>query len=149
MLDKDQFETTGDGLLIRAPAKINLSLLVAGKRPDGFHELETIMAKINWYDEVLIQSGTKADIELICKGPEWAPEGQDNLVYKAARLLLDACGRSADISITLTKNIPAGSGLGSASSDAAATLIGLNQYLELNLRKADLRKLAAPPGGGG
>lgn len=143
MNGKKQFETRGDGLLVMAPAKINLSLLVAGKRPDGFHELETIMAKINWYDEVLIQPGTKADIELICKGPEWAPEGRDNLVYKAARLLLDACGRSADIGITLTKNIPAGSGLGSASSDAAATLIGLNQYLEMNLRRADLRKLAA------
>jgi len=143
MNGKKQFETLGDGLLVRAPAKINLSLLVAGKRPDGFHELETIMAKINWCDEVLIQPGTKADIELICKGPEWAPEGQDNLVYKAARLLLDACGRSADISITLTKNIPAGSGLGSASSDAAATLIGLNQYLEMNLRRAELQKLAA------
>jgi len=142
MNGKKQFETLGDGLLVRAPAKINLSLLVAGKRPDGFHELETIMAKINWYDEVLIQPGTKADIELICKGPEWAPEGQDNLVYKAAKLVLDACGRSADISITLTKNIPAGSGLGSASSDAAATLIGLNQYLEMNLRRADLQKLA-------
>ena len=143
MNGKKQFETRGCGLLVRAPAKINLSLLVAGKRPDGFHELETIMAKINWCDEVLIQPGTKPDIELICKGPEWAPEGQDNLVYKAARLLLDACGRSADISITLTKNIPAGSGLGSASSDAAATLIGLNQYLETNLRRADLQKLAA------
>jgi 4-diphosphocytidyl-2-C-methyl-D-erythritol kinase len=143
MNGKKQFETRGCGLLVRAPAKINLSLLVAGKRPDGFHELETIMAKINWCDEVLIQPSTKADIELICKGPEWAPEGQDNLVYKAARLLLDACGRSADISITLTKNIPAGSGLGSASSDAAATLIGLNQYLEMDLRKADLQKFAA------
>ena len=143
MNGKKQFETLGDGLLVRAPAKINLSLLVAGKRPDGFHELETIMAKINWYDEVLIQPGTAPDIELICKGPEWAPEGQDNLVYKAGKLLLDACGRSADISVTLTKNVPAGSGLGSASSDAAATLIGLNQYLEMNLRKADLQKFAA------
>ena len=143
MNGKKQFETRGDGLLVRAPAKINLSLLVAGKRPDGFHELETIMAKINWCDEVLIQPGTKPDIELICKGPEWAPEGRDNLVYKAAQLLLESCRQRADISITLTKNIPAGSGLGSASSDAAATLIGLNQYLEMNLRRADLQKLAA------
>jgi 4-diphosphocytidyl-2C-methyl-D-erythritol kinase len=50
-----QFEAIGDGLLVRAPGKINLSLLVAGKRPDGYHELETIMAKINWYDEILIE----------------------------------------------------------------------------------------------
>ncbi len=142
MVDKEQFETLGDGLLLRAPAKINLSLLVAGKRPDGFHELETIMAKINWYDEILIEPGQKADIELVCQGPHWAPEGQENLVYRAAKLLLECCGLMSDIKITLTKNIPAGSGLGSASSDAAATLIGLNQYLELQLPNRQLAKLA-------
>ncbi len=142
MVDKEQFETLGDGLLVRAPAKINLSLLVAGKRPDGFHELETIMAKINWYDEILIEPGQKAGIELICNGPQWAPAGEGNLVYRAAKLLLECCGLISDIKITLTKNIPAGSGLGSASSDAAATLIGLNQYLELQLPNRQLAKLA-------
>jgi len=142
MVEKEQFETVGDGLLVRAPAKINLSLLVAGKRPDGFHELETIMAKVNWYDEILIEPGLKAGIELVCKGPQWAPAGQENLVYRAAKLLLQCCGLITDIKITLTKNIPAGSGLGSASSDAAATLIGLNQYLELHLPNRQLAKLA-------
>jgi len=142
MVDKEQFETLGDGLLVRAPAKINLSLLVAGKRPDGFHELETIMAKVNWYDEILIEPGQKAGIELICNGPQWAPAGEENLVYRAAKLLMNSCGERADIKITLTKNIPAGSGLGSASSDAAATLIGLNQYLELQLPNRRLAKLA-------
>ncbi len=140
---KEQFESVGDGLLVRVPAKINLSLLVAGKRPDGFHELETIMAKINYYDEILIESNPKGDIALVCQGPEWAPEGQDNLVYKAARVLLNACGLAPDIKLTLTKNIPAGSGLGSASSDAAATLLGLNEYLDLGLATPDLAKLAA------
>src|SRR4030042_609079 len=105
MTDKDQFETIGDGLLVRAPAKINLSLLIAGKRPDGFHELETIVAKVNWYDEILIQQGRKAGIELICTGPNWAPEGEENLVQKAAKTLLESCGKSADVKITLTKNI--------------------------------------------
>ena len=142
MVDKEQFETLGDGLLVRAPAKINLSLLVAGKRPDGFHELETIMAKVSWYDEILIEPGQKAGIELICNGPQWAPAGEENLVYRAAKLLLECCGLISDIKITLTKNIPAGSGLGSASSDAAATLIGLNQYLELQLPNRRLAKLA-------
>ena len=51
----EQFEKVGDGLLVRAPGKINLSLLVKGKRADGYHELETIMAKIDWYDEILIE----------------------------------------------------------------------------------------------
>ena len=96
----------GKRLLVRAPGKINLSLLVKGKRPDGYHELETIMAKINWYDEILIEKVAQdssqmlrcaqhdkceADIELICKGPYEVPEGKDNLVYKAAKLILD-CG---------------------------------------------------------
>lgn len=146
MCSKEQFETVGDGVLVRAPAKINLSLLIAGKRPDGFHEVETIMAKVNWYDEVLIQQGKKSGIELICKGPNWAPEGKENLVYKAAEMLLESRGLVTDIRITLTKNIPAGTGLGSASSDAAATLIGLNYYLKLDINTESLMELAAELG---
>ena len=136
---KEQFETVGDGLLVRAPAKINLSLLIAGRRPDGFHEIETVMAKVNFYDQILIESTAKAGIELLCKGPEWAPEGEENLAYKAAKMLLDSYCAKANIKITLTKNIPAGSGLGSASSDAAAVLLGLNRHLQL---KADSRRLS-------
>jgi len=131
MNGKEQFETVGDRVLVRAPAKINLSLLIAGKRPDGFHELKTIMAKVNWYDEILIEPGQKSGIELICKGAYWAPPGEDNLVYQASKMLLDSCHSKADIKITLTKNIPPGSGLGSASSDAAATLIGIKRFLQL------------------
>ena len=141
-MTKEQFEIINHGLLVRAPAKINLSLLVAGKRPDGFHEIETVMAKINFYDEILIEPGLKNGIELLCKGPYWAPAGKDNLVYQAAKLLLENCKLQADIKLTLTKNIPAGSGLGSASSDAAATLMGLNKYLDINLPHRQLRKLA-------
>jgi 4-diphosphocytidyl-2-C-methyl-D-erythritol kinase len=146
MTDKDQFETLDDGLLVRAPAKINLSLLIAGKRPDGFHEIETIMAKVNLYDEILIQQGQKTGIELLCTGPNWAPEGEENLVYKAGQMLLESCGRHANIKITLTKNIPASSGLGSASSDAAATILGLNKYLDLQISHAELANIAAKLG---
>jgi len=146
MDSREQITAVGDGLLVLAPAKINLSLLIAGKRPDGFHEIETIMAKIDWYDEVLIQPGRRAGIELICRGPHWAPDGEDNLVYRAAKSLLESCGLTADIRITLTKNIPAGTGLGSASSDAAATLIGLNHYFKLELDKMKLFELAAELG---
>ena len=146
MDSKEQITTVGEGLQVLAPAKINLSLLIAGKRPDGFHEIETIMAKIDWYDEVLIQPSRQAGIELFCRGPHWAPAGEDNLVYRAAKSLLESCRLTADIRITLTKNIPAGTGLGSASSDAAATLIGLNNYLKLELDKIKLFKLAAELG---
>jgi 4-diphosphocytidyl-2-C-methyl-D-erythritol kinase len=146
MTGKEQFEVISNGLLVRAPAKINLSLLIAGKRPDGFHEIETIMAKVNWYDEILIESSAKAGIEFFCSGPEWTPEGEENLVYKAVKMLLESCGQQANIKITLTKNIPAGTGLGSASSDAAATLIGLNKYLDLQLPDSELARLAAQLG---
>lgn len=141
-----QFECIGETLLARAPAKLNLSLLIAGKRPDGYHELETIMAKIDWYDEVLIERAGRAGIELVCRGPEWAPQDESNLVCRAARLLLGRTGRPADLRLTLTKNVPAGSGLGSASSDAATTLMGLNEYLGLGLPAAQLADLAAELG---
>jgi 4-diphosphocytidyl-2-C-methyl-D-erythritol kinase len=172
--NETQFEKFGDGLLVRAPGKINLSLLVAGKRPDGYHELETIMAKIDWCDEILIEklnekvkrkkekgkSKEKPDIELICKGPYKVPEGKDNLVYKAAKLILEKVKsknervkrkkksgeQRARVKITLTKNIPAGTGLGSGSSDAAGTLMGINRFLKLGFTKKKLMELAAKLG---
>ena len=146
MDSKEQITITGDDLLVLAPAKINLSLLIAGKRPDGFHEIETIMAKIDWYDEILIQPGQQTGIELICQGPNWAPAGEDNLVYRAAKSLLESYNTRPDVRITLTKNIPAGTGLGSASSDAAATLIGINHYFNLNLDRKNLFESAAKLG---
>lgn len=146
MANKEQFEQVGGALLVRAPGKINLCLLVAGKRKDGYHDIESIMAKIDWYDEILIEPGRQAGIELICGGPEWSPEGEQNLVYKAAKLAFETSGRSADVKITLTKNVPAGAGLGSGSSDAAATLMGINEYCKLGLDKDELAELAAKLG---
>ena len=143
---KPQFSSTHNGLLVRAPAKINLSLLIAGRRPDGFHEIETVMAKIDLGDEILIEPGLRSGIELECRGPYWAPEGPDNLVHRAARLLLDACGAKADLKITLTKNCPAGSGLGSGSSDAAATLMGVARLLRLEVTQEHLAQLAGQLG---
>lgn len=143
MTHPQQFEPLTNGLLVRAPAKLNLSLLIAGKRPDGFHEIETVMAKTDWYDELRIQPGRGNQIELICSGPCWAPDGKDNLVYRAAEQVLRAAGRSEGIRLMLTKNVPAGSGLGGASSDAAATLLGLNRYFDLQLSSSQLADAAA------
>ena len=131
---------------VLAPAKINLSLLIAGKRSDGFHNIETLMAKVTWYDEILLEPGRRPGIELVCKGPYWAPTGRDNLVYRTAEKLLELCGSAAQLRVTLTKNIPAGTGLGSASSDAAATLVGLNRYLKLRCDRRKLADLAAALG---
>ncbi|MCK5226098.1 MAG: 4-(cytidine 5'-diphospho)-2-C-methyl-D-erythritol kinase [Planctomycetes bacterium] len=143
MENKKQFENVGDALLVRAPAKINLSLLIAGKRPDGFHEIETIMAKVNFYDEILIEKSQKKGIELVCTGKKWAPQNKDNLVYMAAEMLLENCNKTANLKITLKKNIPAGTGLGSASSDAAATLIGVKKFLKLTSSSQTIHKIAA------
>jgi 4-diphosphocytidyl-2-C-methyl-D-erythritol kinase len=146
MADKEQFTPSDGGLLILAPAKINLSLLIAGRLPDGFHQIETVMAKVDLFDEIFIQKGKKNGIELLCEGPYWAPQGKENLVYTACEMLLDTCALQADLKITLTKNIPAGSGLGSASSNAAAALMGANRFLQLALDKEKLDKLAAALG---
>ncbi len=142
MTDARQFEGVGDTLLVRAPAKLNLSLLVAGKRPDGFHEIETVMAKVDWYDEIRIEPGHTPGLAFFCAGPRWAPPDQTNLVYRAAELLLHESGQAPSLRVTLVKNLPAGSGLGSASSDAAATLMGLNRYLNLGLAKNEMAERA-------
>ena len=142
----EQFEHTANGLVVRAPAKINLSLLITGKRPDGFHGIETIMAKINWYDELLFEPPQTDGIDLICTGPHWAPDGEKNLVYRACQLLYERAGKIPSVHVTLTKNIPAGTGLGSASSDAAAALIGLNRFANLNQPDSVLNEICASLG---
>jgi len=140
---KPQFSEVEEGLLVRAPAKLNLSLLIAGKRPDGYHEIETVMAKVDWYDELLFEPGPDDMIELVCRGPRWAPQGEENLVFQACRILYDSAGAQPGIKVTLTKNIPAGSGLGGASSDAAAALIGLNRFAKLAVGRDKLHQIAA------
>jgi len=142
----EQFNTTDRGLLVYAPAKINLFLLITGKRPDGFHGIETLMAKIDWYDELLFEPGRSDGIELVCRGPHWAPEGPDNLVVRACVLLFEKVGRRIPLKVTLTKNIPAGTGLGSASSDCAAALLGLNRFAELGQPMSVLHEVAAQLG---
>ena len=126
---KLQFEFTNGVLLARAPAKVNLYLLVADKRPDGFHNIETLMAKITFYDELLFEINKADGIELICNGL-WSPAGEDNLIYKACDIFYKTINREPSVKITLTKNIPAGSGLGGASSDAATTLLALNRLYQ-------------------
>ena len=139
---RPQFDELGTGLLVRAPAKINLSLLIAGKRPDGFHEIETVMAKITWYDEIFIEPGRRDGIELVCKGPHWAPHDKTNLVYRAAELLRESARIETNLKITLIKRVPAGAGLGSASSDAAATLLGVDRFCRIGTPHEHLHELA-------
>lgn len=141
-----QFETIDNGLIVNAPAKINLSLLISGKRDDGFHGIETIMAKIAWYDQLIIEHSEEPGVELICSGPHWAPQDDSNLVIKAAKEIQKHCAAKLALKINLVKNIPAGTGLGSASSDCAATLLGINKLCNLNISDSDILNIASKLG---
>jgi 4-diphosphocytidyl-2-C-methyl-D-erythritol kinase len=131
---------------IRAPAKINLGLRIVGKRADGYHLLDTIMVPVSLYDEIDIRRiGKKraedGPIEIRCDHPG-VPPGGENIVYRAAQLILRKSRRAERISIRIKKNIPVGAGLGGGSSDAAAALVGLNRLLKLRLSIALLKKMA-------
>ncbi len=145
MEPKEQFEQHDQSLLVRAPAKINLSLLIGSKRPDGFHEVETIMTRISLYDEILIEPVSEG-IHLDCSGPYSLPATPDNLVLRAADLFKTTAGLNSSLHFTLTKNIPIGAGLAGGSSDAAATLIALNRMFDFPLSEEQLFALAADLG---
>jgi len=130
---------------IAAPAKINLSLRILGKRSDGFHELETLMAPIQLADMLEISHGSGKGINLTCNDPELST-GEDNLCVKAARAFLVATGLEHGIAITLLKKIPHGAGLGGGSSDAAAVLKGLNELFDHPLVVEELEQIAATLG---
>jgi 4-diphosphocytidyl-2-C-methyl-D-erythritol kinase len=123
-----------------APAKINLSLRVIGQREDGFREIETVMAPITLHD-VLEFSHAKT-FQFRCNDPT-LPPGEENLVVRAARAFFAQTQLEPRVSITLEKRIPYGAGLGGGSSDAAATLRGLNKLFAGDLSSGDLSALAA------
>lgn len=115
-----------------APAKINLTLRVGALQDDGFHPLDSIVVFANWGDTLTLTASE--DLSLTLDGPEAAglPTGEDNLVLRAVRMLAKAAGREAKGAITLTKNIPAGAGLGGGSADAAAALRAFNRFWTLD-----------------
>jgi 4-diphosphocytidyl-2-C-methyl-D-erythritol kinase len=135
---------------IRAPAKINLSLRVVGQRSDGYHLLDTIMVPVSLYDEIEIRKirpprakKGKADplIKVTCNHP-LVPRGEKNIAHRAARLLIQRAGSEQPVHVHIRKRIPVGAGLGGGSTDAAATLIGLNRLLKLRLSATKLEKMA-------
>ncbi len=129
-----------------APAKINLSLEIRGRRPDSFHEIETLMTPISLCDEITITGAAHTlGIDFRCDDPS-LPQGSDNLVIRAAALFSRTTGQKIDATIQLRKKIPHGAGLGGGSSDAAATLLGLNRFYQTNLPPAELAGLAAEIG---
>jgi len=125
-----------------APAKINLSLRVLGRRSNGFHEIETLMAPISLCDEIKIeQHSGKQKVAFRCDDPS-VPKGEENIVVRAANLFFEKTRITSRISIALIKKIPHGAGLGGGSSDAASTLLALNNMFETNLPREALAKMA-------
>lgn len=134
-----------DGCLrLFAPAKINLFLRITGRRADGYHTLISYMQKLALYDELCLETVAQG-IELSCPDGK-SPEDSSNLVYRAAKLFfahLDECGikPACGIRLTLRKHIPVAAGLGGGSSDAAATLQGLNLLTQAQISEDDLAVL--------
>jgi 4-diphosphocytidyl-2-C-methyl-D-erythritol kinase len=126
----------------RAYAKVNLTLEVLGRRGDGYHEIASIIQTIDLHDTLTLEPSDEITLE--CDRPELV--SPDNLVLKAARLLKEESGTGQGARISLRKRIPVSSGLGGGSSDAAATLKGLNSLWGLVLSLDDLMSLAAKLG---
>lgn len=128
-------------LILRAPAKVNLSLRIVGLQADGYHELDMLMAPTNLCDTVKIRimEHGSADIRVICSDKRM--QGSNNIAYKAVTAILQYAGKSingTDININIEKSIPVGAGLGGGSADAAAVIVGLNKLLDLKLSKSQL-----------
>lgn len=128
-----------------AYAKINLGLRVLGKRPDGYHNIETYLLQIDLADRLFFELLPHPEIRFTCNWPELA-DAEGNLCVQACRVLENYCGRRIGINIHLEKTIPHGAGLGGGSSDAAVTLMAINQLLTLELSVIELSELATQLG---
>jgi 4-diphosphocytidyl-2-C-methyl-D-erythritol kinase len=138
-------ERDADALVIWAPAKVNLFLEVLAKRPDGYHDIATLMVAVSLYDTLELREDESRQIRLTCDTPALST-GQDNLVVRAAELLRQRTGFRGGAAIHLRKRIPVAAGLAGGSTDAAATLAGLNRLWRLGLRRDDLAALGAELG---
>lgn len=156
------FRHDGRLLTVHTPAKVNLFLEILGKRPDGYHELETLMVSVGLYDTLCFteepsqqislrcfsagatSSGTRGEIKTASDGD--VPGGADNLIVRAAELLRRQAGVGKGAGIGLFKRIPVAAGLAGGSSDAAATLAGLNRLWRLQWTGRELHRLASQLG---
>ena len=130
---------------LRALAKINLGLDVVGKRADGYHEVRMIMQTIQMYDVLEIQKKEEPGISLTTNIP-YVPTDERNLVYKAAKMLMDEFRVKEGLSMNLEKFIPVAAGMAGGSSDAAAAFVGVNRLVGLGLSENDLMKRAVKVG---
>lgn len=134
---------------VEAHAKVNLTLEVLGKRPDGYHELKSVVAQIPLHDDVELSDAPDGEmsVEMIADGLEVPPvPTEKNLAARAARALAAASGVSRGVRIRIVKRIPAGAGLGGGSADAAAVINGLDELWGLHLSKERLCEIGAEVG---
>ncbi|MDR4509714.1 MAG: 4-(cytidine 5'-diphospho)-2-C-methyl-D-erythritol kinase [Candidatus Brocadiaceae bacterium] len=131
-------------LKVAAPAKINLFLEIVGKRSDGYHELVTVMQKVSLFDYVFLEDNAE-EVLFTCSNSKLSV-GEDNLVLRAIRLLQKESKVDKGVKIYLEKNIPMGAGLGGGSSDAVATLFGLNRLWRIGYNEEQLLSLAGELG---
>ncbi len=131
---------------IKAPAKINLSLDVLYKRPDGYHEVKMVMTTIDLADRIELVALPEEDAIRIVSQNRFVPDDCRNLAYQAAKLLKETFSIRQGVAISITKHIPVAAGLAGGSSDAAATLRGLNKLWQLGLTLDELAELGAKIG---
>ena len=129
----------------RAYAKINIGLDVLRRRPDGYHEVKMIMQTVDIYDDLLLEKTSAPGIYLQTDNEE-LPTGQDNLICRAAALLMKEKGISEGVKITLTKRIPIAAGMAGGSSDAAAAMRGLNALFDMGCPVEELQRLGVKLG---
>lgn len=130
---------------LQAFAKINLGLDVLGKREDGYHEIRMIMQTIRMYDQLDMRKSVEPGIHLTTN-KKYIPVDENNLVWRAAKLMMDTCGIIEGVSIHLHKVIPVAAGMAGGSSDAAATLVGMNRLFHCGLSKEKLMELGVQIG---
>lgn len=130
-------------LSVKACAKINLGLLITGRRSDGYHTLETVFAPIDWFDTLEFTESDRISME--CTNAD-LPVDDTNLCVRAARALQEYAGIRAGVSIKLVKRVPFGAGLGGGSSDAASTLNALCRLWSIDVPSAVLHRLAVKLG---
>lgn len=132
-------------ITMKARAKINLGLDVIRRREDGYHEVKMIMQSLNIYDRLIITKIDKPEI-IIETNRKYLPTNQDNLIYKAAKLMFDTYKVEGGVRIHLDKYIPVAAGMAGGSSDAAATLVGVNKLFGLGASKKKLMELGVKIG---
>jgi 4-diphosphocytidyl-2-C-methyl-D-erythritol kinase len=144
--EKDRCRRKGaERMRLQAFAKINLGLDVLGKREDGYHEVRMIMQTIRMYDQLDMRKSVEPGIHLTTN-KKYIPVDENNLVWRAAKLMMDTCGIMEGVSIHLHKVIPVAAGMAGGSSDAAATLVGMNRLFHCGLSKEKLMELGVQIG---